>query len=401
MEIPMKIGREFPCLLAFLFTMSCTAPLLAQEAAEPAAEPEKPKKKPWTDHLKVKGDLRYRVEMIKKDDGDLRYRHRVRARPAIVATVFDDLSATIGLGTGGTASSDDEGDAVSNNQTLGHGFSSKYIWLDLAYFDYHPSWFKGFQVLGGKMKNPLYRVGKSELLWDPDLTPEGLSIAYKRQFGVVEPFLTGVGYFLEERKADDDSWLLGVQGGAKLHLGPVYVMAGGRYMDYTEVKNRTPLFDEEDTYGNSYEATDSDGDGEDDTYTLANDFNIAGGFLEVGGKIGKYPWAVFGDVAVNTAVDNDRTAWLAGAVFGSTKEQYGFKVRYIYRRVQKDAVYGLFSDSDFYGGDTDGTGHEVNASFAPHKLVSFGGSYFFNQGLSDAAPVTKYHRVQIDLKMKF
>ena len=65
-----------------------------------------------------------------------------------------------------------------------------------AYWHKKARTFKGLKILGGKMKNPLYRVGKSELLWDPDLNPEGAAIGYKRQFSFIEPYITGVAYFL-------------------------------------------------------------------------------------------------------------------------------------------------------------------------------------------------------------
>jgi len=49
-------------------------------------------------------------------------------------------------------------DPVSTNQTLDSSFSSKAIWLDLAYFAFHPGSITNLKVFGGKMKNPFYTL---------------------------------------------------------------------------------------------------------------------------------------------------------------------------------------------------------------------------------------------------
>ena len=50
------------------------------------------------------------------------------------------------------------------------------MWIDLAYFDWHPERVEGLNVIGGKMENPFYAPGKTELLWDGDLRPEGVAL---------------------------------------------------------------------------------------------------------------------------------------------------------------------------------------------------------------------------------
>jgi len=41
----------------------------------------------WWDNVRVKGDFRYRLEMIDKEGKDVRHRHRLRARVGIEANV--------------------------------------------------------------------------------------------------------------------------------------------------------------------------------------------------------------------------------------------------------------------------------------------------------------------------
>ncbi|RKX17023.1 MAG: hypothetical protein DRP51_11545, partial [Candidatus Zixiibacteriota bacterium] len=85
----------------------------------------------WWENVKVKGDFRYRHEMINKEDKDVRHRNRIRARLAVEAKVNDEMKTVIQLATGSE-------DPASTNQTLDNAFTTKNIGLDLAYFEYKP-----------------------------------------------------------------------------------------------------------------------------------------------------------------------------------------------------------------------------------------------------------------------
>lgn len=386
-----------------------------ETAATDAVVKEEKKESSWTDHIKLKGDFRYRFEILDTDTegSDLRYRHRIRARVGVIGQVVDDLEIGVQMATGSE-------DPVSTNQTLDNAFSTKPFWLDLGYAAYHPSWAEGLALIAGKMKNPFLTVGKSELIWDPDLTPEGIALGYKNEFGIAEPFVQTAGFFVEERSSDDDSWILGVQGGLKLTFldGMLYVLGGAGYIDHTNIEGSEVYFDSTDAFGNSSELADPDSydptdpDADDPELVYVNDYNLVEGFLEIGGKAWKYPWAVFATLVSNTGADDDNLGWLVGAKYGKVKKFLDFDIRYIYRQVEKDAVVGLFTDSDFLGGGTDGTGHEFNLGFGLAKNVKLAATYFLNErGISDnvdygdgAEPDTDteiFHRFQLDFKFKF
>jgi hypothetical protein len=360
-------------------------PVPGQPAAR--AEPTEPQ---WSDRIEPIGDLRYRLETIDQQGDDLRHRHRIRARFGFDVMVLDGLDVVVGLGTG---SSDDP---VSNNQSLDEAFTSKPIWLDLAFFDYHPAFVEGVHAFGGKMKNPLCTVGKSELLWDPDLNPEGLALRVQPAFGTLEPFVNGVLFWVQENSDTEDNFIVGGQAGLKLSfdVGHLYLLAGGRYIDFRDIRGEQVYWDPEDSFGNS--ATDVAGDG---ILYYDNDYNIAGGFVEIGGKVASYPWSLFGDFARNTAVDENDTGWLFGVSVGKCKEALDFCLRYIYRRVEADAVVGIFTDSDFKGGGTDGKGHEWNVGVQLAERVGTQVTYFYNQTPLENS--IDYHRSQIDLKLEF
>ena len=285
---------------------------------------------------------------------------------------------------------------MSNNQSLDAAFSSKPLWLDLGYFDYHPCDAAGLHVLGGKMKNPLYTVGKSELLWDPDLNPEGLALQVQPDLGTVSPFVNAGYFWVEERSSQADSFILGGQAGLKLAFEPSdsYVIVGGRYVDTMNIEGQEVFWDPEDSFGNT--ATDVAGDG---ILSYDYDYDLLGAFLEIGGKAGRVPWAVFGDFVQNTAVDEESTGWLVGVKAGKCKKALDLCGRYIYRVVEADAVVGIFTDSDFNGGGTDSKGHEVNAGVQLAEGVKSGATYFYNKTSIEHGE--DYHRLQLDLKMKF
>ncbi len=126
---------------------------------EKAAPAGLPTSASWVERIKWSGDFRYRHESIDEETtGSVRWkdgrnRHRIRARLMLEAVLNDEWGVGFRLASGSA-------DPTSTNQTLDDSFSSKDIWLDLAYFDYHPAAVKGLNVYGGKMKNP-----KPNMVW--------------------------------------------------------------------------------------------------------------------------------------------------------------------------------------------------------------------------------------------
>jgi len=126
----------------------------------------------WVNNLNLSGDFRYRHEYIDDSAKDkTRNRQRIRGRLGLKAKINNDWSAIFRITTGSSDS------PTSTNQTLDGSFSSKNIWFDTAYVDWHPQSYDGFNAYLGKMKVPFYKVGKNQLIWDGDLTPEGIAIS--------------------------------------------------------------------------------------------------------------------------------------------------------------------------------------------------------------------------------
>ncbi len=333
--------------------------------------------------MKVTGDFRYRFELIDQDDKDeIRYRNRIRARLQIKGKVSDQIDIVIRLASGSS-------DPVSSNQTLDGGFTSKYLWLDKAYFDWRP--IKQVKIKGGKMGNPFYKPANTQLIWDGDLTPEGLATQFKAGSGNFKFFGNAAYFWVEERKSDDDTHLIGLQFGGDLEVadGKVGLKFGGSYFTYTECAGWETFVDAEDSFGNS---TDPDG-------KYLYDYDLMEVFVDMTVKLSALKLGFYGDYIKNTDPDDEDTAYLAGFSL-SKKGTYGWKVNYNYRSVEKDATLGAFNDSDFAGGGTNGNGHKLSASINLPHTFTVGGTYLLNTIDPDGDDIG-YDRFQFDLKYKF
>ncbi len=196
----------------------------------------------WASRLNWFGDFRYRYEYIDDDgaDSEDRHRNRIRARLGLGVKLGDewDLGFRIATGNGEVS-----GDPVSTNQTLDEAFSKKPLWLDQAFFGYHPQWLKGFNVIGGKMENPFYRVGKNELIWDSDLTPEGVALTYGMPLGeqTTLNWVAG-GYWVNEESSGGDTSLWGIQGHLKHQFDkPTYLLGGASLFCYGNIQGEESL----------------------------------------------------------------------------------------------------------------------------------------------------------------
>ena len=338
----------------------------------------------WTEKISFQGDFRYRHELIDEETKDQRNRHRIRARIGMYADITDDVKFGFQIASGSD-------NPVSSNQTLGDGFSTKNLGINFAYFEWMPSAVDGFTVKGGKFKNPWYKPGKSELIWDSDWNPEGVTANYHADLKTTNPFVIASMLWVEEEKTDEDNLLIGGQGGIKFsfHEGKSHVTVGGSYFTYTDAKGTDTFVDAADSFGNSL-----------DTAGLyANDYDIVEAFLELRINVKEIPFTFTVDYVINSGADEDNSGYLFGVRFGKVKKAGAIAGRYIYREVEKDAVLGAYTDSDFIGGGSDGKGHEVGIDVGLAKKVTASASYFINQkGIDDSKD---YNRLQLDVKFKF
>lgn len=349
----------------------------------------------WVENVKFNGDFRYRYEFIDEEGSDNRNRNRIRARIGLTARVNEDINLGFRLATSENWGDDDAGDPVSTNQTLDDAFSKKSIWFDLAYFDWHPGTVKGLHIIGGKMENPFYRVGGNQLIWDSDLTPEGIAVQYTGNWTEQTSWFANAGsFYVDEVKSGADTSLWGAQGGLKhTFQDKSYILGGASLYCLGNIQGHEAFVTDDGVskfYGNR-----NTGNGG----VYLSDYDLTEFFGEYGFNLGPKPAALFADYVQNNVADsNQDTAWLVGGKYGKCKDPGSWELSYDYRDVEADAVVGAFSDSDFIGGGTNGKGHRLGATYQLAKNTQTALSYFLNEKGNDRRD---YDRLQFDLLFKF
>jgi len=349
-------------LMIVLAGLLASAPTLASE---------------WTDTVTLKGDLRYRHELIDQDGQEIRNRQRLRARLSLIAEPEEHLQLGFRLVSGSD-------DPVSTNQTLDGAFSTKDIRLDRAFFAWNHI-DSGTRLSGGKMANPFLQPAKTELIWDGDLSPEGLALRHVFGAGNTKVMVNGAGLWLDERSSDVNAGLYGVQGALVHRMDGLQVTIGGSYFDYSNLQGS--LVDGE-FFGNTNDAD-----------AFLADFSLVEFFAEFGFEVIDRPALIFVDFVTNQQAETDHQGYLVGAVLGRVEKSGSWQVHYNYREIQKDAVVGALTDSDFRGGGTDGKGHEIGFGCQLSGQSTLAMSAFINDlGLENSV---SYTRLQADLIFKF
>jgi len=398
-------------LAALLLALGFIGTSLAQTNATQMQEPvQKPAAvtaaapKNWTDYVTVKGDMRLRMETINDDSkknasGEHYTRDRLRIRARLGAEAkLDDLKTGIRISTGGA-------DPVSGNVTLGDGDQKKEIRLDLAYLDYN---FLGdsaseLRAIGGKMNNPLITYGSDDLVWDSDLTPEG--IAAKTRFG--NDWLTFLanaeGLYIKDRDSQPNATAWSGQGAFQFAFVPeVSLTLGGGYLAFQNIKGYDVIDWESknNSYGNStMKGTVSNGT---TNKAWACDFTPVMGFGNLDMFVWKVPVTIYGQALTNPKADDNKNGYLGGISLFKAKNPRTFELGYSYTKLEKDAVLGMWTDSDRWGGGTDGKGSRFYGKYQITKYLQFAVTFFLDKKkISDPKNEADYNRLQVDLSAAF
>jgi hypothetical protein len=355
----------------------------------------------WAAKTQFKGDVRFRHETVKIDGtpnngGKDKDRERIRARLGAYTEINPQVDTGIRIATG---SSDD---ARSTNQDLDGYFNKKSIWLDLGYIDYHPDQIKNLHVIGGKMLQPWVSMG--DVIWDSDINPEGLALTYKYPLGSSAELFGSLGnYNLKDNVNGDgvqfrnDLRMTAGQLGSRFALTDnlKLTLGGSVYAFQNDEDSRCP------TAGSTACLTPAETVAN-TTAGNASEYRLYEGFsqVDIGGLA--VPLSFYGQYVQNTkATDKDQdTAWLLGA----KSKVFGLNLDYNYRDVQRYAVVGALTDSDFAGGFTGARGHKFKVGYDIDKNFAIGATYFLTK--ADYASVAGYrdanaNTLQLDAEAKF
>lgn len=345
----------------------------------------------WAAKTQVKGDIRVRQETVHAQNtgtkGD-QNRQRIRARVGFYSQVNPQVDTGIRIATG---SGDD---ARSTNQSMDNYFNKKQLWLDQAYIDFHPDAVKNLHLIGGKMNQPW--VSEGDVIWDNDINPEGFAATYKYPLGGNAELFGSAGYFNLKDNVDGEGYAF--QHDLRLYSGQL----GTRFAPIDGIKA---------TLGASIYAYDNATDSACGSATTTpcqlsangnntKDFRLYEGFGQLDFANLPIPLSLYGQYVVNEATNSSQdTAWLTGA-----KTKLGaFSLDYNYRDVQRNAVVGAFTDSDFANGYTASRGHKFKVGYDIDKNFALGATYYMAK--SDAASSSRkdanIDTLQLDVEAKF
>lgn len=338
----------------------------------------------WAERIKIKGDMRFRHEILRTDDAsgnldDTDDRLRIRARVGVYADVNDTTKAGFRFVT--TGKNDGLGSNDSTNESLDEDWKTRNLGLDLAYIKWTPEMLGGNTTMTfGKYKQPWVKV--NSLVWDGDTNPEGIAINSEFKVGGITLMPSAGYHVLDDSDAasfSDEVHMFHAQLAAKIGKK---TKVGVTYFGYEDDFNRTP-----------------------GTFDKAEEERL----IEVFGQtaIPGTPVTAYASYVTNENDDDllpetDDNAWAVGA-----KAKLGnFKLGYEYRDQGVNALNQNFNNSDTLD---DGEGSIFKLSYKIDKNFSVGATYYdmetnlkdSNVGKLGSENYEDYELLHLDLKAKF
>jgi len=334
-------------------------------------------------NTKIKGDFRFRYEDKSETGKEDRSRERIRFRLNFDTKLNDKFNIGFGFATGSD-------DPRSTNQTLSDVFSTGDIRLNFGYFEYKP--IKNIKIWGGKykgIKKAIFRP--TDLLWDSDITPEGIGIVSKKQVNdSISLIFNGGMWVLDEFKTSEkDPSMTVAQVGVKYKNSKSHFIAAFSYYDFADVK------------GNSFEFSSGSNTLTDQGVLMYNYtafvFSAEYKYKTDGEKISYL--ALFTEYVSNSDVKSEDKGYIVGAKIGKKVKKAGdMELKVNYRNLEKDAWLDIFPDSDAFSGKTDSKGFEAELKIGLAKNTYFSVDYYsMDRILSDSSQDV----IQLDINFKF
>jgi hypothetical protein len=385
---------------------------------------EKKEQEGFLSRIDWSGDFRFRMENFwydrdargfeQSERTRLRYRLRIKGEVPIneyISTVFRLASGE----KQDSSSSRVSADPRSTNRTLGrdNDFGNDGIFLDLAYVELRaPSgWMEDTEMKGraGKVPNPFrWKNGKDYMMWDSDITPEGVGFQLTSQPTEKWKLFLNTGYFIaDENSSSKDPHVLGIQGG--FGVTPNEEMEYGARLTWYNWRSLDSSF-----FGRSANFGSLPGGLTDGSPTSSNDgmsVGELGAYFRYKG-IEDWPMLLYGHYAQNfdaestTFASDQDTGWGFGLEVGD-KKKYA-KLGTGYYELEANFWPAQFVDSNLFDGRTNGKGWTFYGSreILPHTDLNV--TLFYSDELEDEIPPfgqsvanAKRYRLQTDLVVKF
>ena len=341
-------------------------------AATPVAVvPVKPASTSWTDTVVLKGDVRVRYQDEQEKPGLGRDRGRVRYRLGITAQPTAGWEVGAGLASGAS-------DPRSTNQSFADSFTKKPVNLDYGYAQYQFS--DQLKLIGGKFRMAGYLYTVSDLIWDTDVNPEGVSanFTYKSDLGTTFAN-AGLWVMEEKRTSDKDPYLAFLQLGQSYSADSLFASLAGTYYSF-----------EDNIAEGSFPTT-----GYNTDFSFSGIYNVAGeiglqNLISEGTRL-----SLVGELVENSdTTSNADIGYLLG--FKGAYDLWSF--RYNYARLERNSWPDFLPDADRYEGRTGIRGHEFLVEYAIMKNVLLGVNYYLSE-----QDTTGFEQdlLQLDLNVRF
>lgn len=274
--------------------------------------------------LQLSGDVRARYES-NRGDADARNRDRgiVRARLRGTYAISEKFAAGAQLSTG------DPDDPNTADVTLSNWDDDLMVSLDQIYIR---GTFGNIVLTAGKIPLPFRRT---DLVWDGDVSPQGLSAAYKVPLrGGASLKTSGLFFQIDEAGRGPDSSMVGAQAEFSSAPGPFRVDLAAGYFDYS-LKSLVGA-DAGDFRSNLLLPAGR----------YASDFNLLDivGSATFSGLSERWPVQLVGNYVHNYGASVDASTAYGGDVFvGRTTKLNDLRIGYGYSRTEVDAVLAAFS----------------------------------------------------------
>ena len=305
-------------------------------------------------NMHFKNDFRFRTENIKEEqtaplkESD-RTRQRLRLRLGGTAQVNEKTKVTARISTGTAANTDGN----TTNQDLTDYYSKKTIVLDLAHFEFAVN--ENTTLAGGKTPNYFLPNTSADLVFDADVTPEGMALKYKNTFesGNELYFNTGASWLNERFSAtgatdNTDVGLVAAQLGGLIKLENCSVTLFASQFNFSNIKGATaPAARGNTLTGGAYQF----------------DYKLTVLETEISTQISEIPTSLFYQLATNADPSTQNKAAIVGLKLGKLKDIDSWTISADYREVEKDAVVGVLSESDSSGGGADIRSTRITAGY--------------------------------------
>lgn len=393
----MKAKKSWTKMASFvaLSAMFLSAPLYADETSQNISIAK------FISNLKISGDMRVRQENFYREPtkpGTDRSRQRFRFRLGITPQI-EDITIGFRLASGA-------GEQVSTNQTFDNLSNQKPIFIDLAFLQWKA--FEWMKLTGGKMSNPFWTVYSSDIVWDPDVNPEGFAEQFDYKFHERFSAFANFGQFpLKNNSSSPDAWMLGNQAGfrtklfeeTKLNLGAsLYKFLHAYNSSFGQGSGTYPANQQD---GNTRVGT---------TAVLRATFTVVHLTSELKTRVMSWPLSIQADYANNIA-DNgvllstgaEHVGYQIGAILGNASAKNTWEVAYFFKWLETNATLADLADSDFGNGGANRRGHIIWFAYAPRDYVQLKAKAFITETIrNDMPPYTdNINRLQFDVLVKF